>query len=180
MDTTKPTLSPNALAFIALTNEYCVTLEGAATAGRADFVASMTRLLPRLYMSAADLDTTAAIDDSVYISPSLDEDTYESVRRSVETLLGSADTYLEVFESDMKYSDTPIAATVSENLADIFQSCYNFVEMVKDAPVDLIPELLAAMKEDFETYWSAILCNVMRPLNQLRYSPDAAADDDEI
>ena len=44
--------------------------------------------------------------------------------------------------------------------------------MIKDAPSEVVAEGIGAMKEDFEGYWSQILCNVMRPLNQLRFSPD--------
>lgn len=165
-------LSPNTLAFIALCNEFCAAVEQSSQGTTEWFVATFTRLLPRLYISASDLRTPAAIDEALYITPSLDEDYYESLRRSIENLLGADDSYLEVFESDMKYSDTPIAASISEGITDIFQSCYNFIDMIKDAPQPLIHEALAAMKEDFETYWSQILCNVMRPLNQLRYNHD--------
>ena len=84
--------------------------------------------------------------------------------------MGAEDTYLEVFEEDMKYSDTPIAASVAEGIADIFQSCYNFVTMVRDAPEPLIADALEAMKEEFRNYWSQTLCNLLRPLNQLRYN----------
>ena len=84
--------------------------------------------------------------------------------------MGPDDTYLEVFEEDMKYSDTPIAASISEGLTDIFQSVYNFIEMIKPDPATLAPDALAAMKEDFESYWSQILCNNIRALNKLKYS----------
>lgn len=94
-------------------------------------------------------------------------------------LMGENDTYLEVFEEDMKYSDTPIAASVSEGLADLFQVFYNFIESVKDAPSYLVTAALASLKYDFENYWSATLCNVMRPLNHIKYnSPDNQYDDD--
>lgn len=168
-------LSPNSLAFIALCNEYCVAVEQAARTSRTELVKTLTKVLPRLYISATDL-TAEMMDPDSTISPALDEQTYEEVRSHLEQIFGADDTYLEVFHEEMKYSDTPIAATVSEGLADLFQVCYNFIETVRDAPEYLIEEALAAVKEDFETYWSGMLCNVMRPLNQLRYS--GAADDD--
>ena len=67
----------------------------------------------------------------------------------------------------MKYSDTPIAASISESIADLFQVLYNFVETIKDAPQPMIEVALVAVKGDFASYWSRILCNVMRPLNHL-------------
>jgi hypothetical protein len=100
----------------------------------------------------------------------VDEDYYESVRRGVETLMGEDDTFLETFEEDMKYSDTPIAASVAESLADIFQDLFNFVSVVKDSEGAQTMEALGECKENFEAYWSQTLCNVLRALNHYRYS----------
>lgn len=180
METESSVLSPGMLAFIALANEYCQALESARETGRTEFVARMTRLLPRIYMAAADLPGAAGADDdeSAYIEPALDEEFYDAVRASVEVLLGPDDMYLETFEDDMKYSDTPIAVSISECLADIFQVLYNFTEMVREALVPSIPSVLLAVKEDFEVYWSQKVCNVMRPLNHLRYNaPEADGGD---
>lgn len=163
-------LAPNSLAFIALANEYCQTVERARETEPEAFVSSMLRLLPRLYISATDLrpDMGGVIEEA-YIDNALDEEYYESLRRAMEALLGEKDTYLEVFEEDMKYSDTPIASSISEGLADIFQVLYNLLEVVRDAPEELTNSALAAVKEDFETYWSRPLCNVLRAVNSLRY-----------
>jgi len=161
-------MTNNALAFIALCNEYCTAAENAQTSEPRDFIATMLRLLPRLYICAADLANEGALDEG-YIDSSLDEDTYETVRRNVESLMGENDTYLEVFEDDMKYSDTPICASVTEGIADLFQVFYNFIEAVRDAPDDLVSSALIAIKEDFGSYWGQVLCNIMRPLNAIYY-----------
>lgn len=177
--TNNSSLTPNVLAFLALCNEYCSAIENASSTEREEFVASMTRILPRIYIAASDLrtdDETMSLDpeeEEGYINPVLDEDGYETIKQGVEALLGADDTYLEVFEEDMKYSDTPIGASVSEGLTDIFQSLYNLVENIKESPDYLIGSSLRAAKADFEAYWSRILCNVMRPLNALRYSTDS-------
>jgi hypothetical protein len=161
-------LTTNALAFIGLCNEYCSAIENARETEKDEFIPAMLRLLPRLYIAATDLQESADFD--TYINDALDEDYYEAMRRNVESIMGEDDTYLEVFEEDMKYSDTPIAASVAEGLADIFQALFNFLETIKDAPQDLIVEALAAVKEDFEHYWGAKLCNVLRALNHIRYA----------
>ena len=96
------------------------------------------------------------------------------MRRSIENLLGPDDTYLEVFEEDMKYSDTPIAASVSEGLADLFQVLYNMLDAIRDMPEEVVLSALVAVKEDFESYWSRVLCNVLRALNHIRYSSTTA------
>ena len=98
-------LSPNSLAFVALSNEYCAAIEGASqVADSRVFVAEMLRLLPRLYIVASDLNPAPSLEeDTPYIDSYLGEDYYESARESIESLLGADDVYLEVFEEDMKY-----------------------------------------------------------------------------
>lgn len=112
--------------------------------------------------------------EDAYLEGRLDEDFYDSVRRGVENLLGPDDTYLEVFEEDMKYSDTPIAASVSEGLADIFQVMYNLLDAIRDMPEEVVLSALVAVKDDFEAYWSRVLCNVLRALNHIRYTSTTA------
>lgn len=165
------TLQPNELAFLALANEYCAAMEGAREAVREEFVAAMLRMLPRIYIAATDLrrDDTAMSD--AYVADALDEDYYEAVRMRVAALMGEDDAYLEVFEQDMKYSDTPIGASISEGLADLFQVFYNIVQTARDATPELISELIPELRDDFANYWSQTLCNVLRALNKIHYSP---------
>ena len=67
----------------------------------------------------------------------------------------------------MKYSDTPIAATISENLTDIYQPLYDFVAEVRESEGDNLDEAFRACKDGFKEYWSQALCNVLRALNAL-------------
>ncbi len=170
-------LRPNTLAFIALCNEYCVAVQDArniAQEDRLQFIDTILRLLPRIYICATDLNATDDSDldaeEDVYIDGALDEDYYDTVRRYVENLIGEDDTYLEVFHEDMKYSDTPIAASVSEGIADLFQVFYNFLETVRDATDNIINGAVVTMSEDFRSYWSTILCNLLRAVNHIRYN----------
>lgn len=166
-------ISPNVLTFIGLANEYCVALSNTYEAEKDEFVAEMLRLLPRIYISMCDVNVEQPMFEDNFYSGSasyVDEDYYESVRRGVETIMGEDDTFLETFEEDMKYSDTPIAASVAESLADIFQDLFNFVSVVKDSEGAQTMEALGECKENFEAYWSQTLCNVLRALNHYRYS----------
>ena len=170
MSETQPQLKPNTLAFIALCNEYCNAVENAGQTDRDDFTVTMLRLLPRIYITATDLDAGIEQYGDAYIEDTLTEDYYDAMRRAVEGLYGEDDTYLDVFEEDMKYSETPIAASISEGIADLFQVLYNYLETVRDAPNDLIIEATAAVREDFAQYWSRKLCDVLRAVNALKYN----------
>lgn len=105
-----------------------------------------------------------------YFADYVDEDYYEGVRRHIETLLGPEDTFLDTFEEDMKYSDTPIAASISESLADIFQPLYNFISIVKDSDGEYMEGAYRDCHSNFVAYWSQTLCNVLRALNHIYFN----------
>lgn len=166
-------INPNVLSFIGLANEYCMALSNVYETEKEEFVAEMLRLLPRIYISMCDVNVEQPMfEDNFYLGSAsyVDEDYYESIRRGVESIMGEDDTFLETFEEDMKYSDTPIASSVAECLADIFQDLFNFVSLVKESEGEQTQEALAECKENFESYWAQTLCNVMRALNHIRYS----------
>lgn len=160
-------LSNNSLALIALCNEYCALAENANQYSREDFTKSMLKTLTRIYISSLDIEGES---DDFSIDNLLDEDKYNYVRESIQSLYGEHDIYLEVFEEDMKYSETPIAESISEGLADLFQVFYNFVESVKESPVEMIAETIDALKADFKNYWAQKLCNLLRPLNNILFA----------
>ena len=164
-------MNNNSLAFTALCNEYCATLERAAQMDERELVGNMARLLPRIYICAADLKEPT-LDEEGYIDGYLQEETYEQIRLSLESVLGEDDTYLEVFESDMKYSDTPIGASLAEGLADLFQVFYNFIETVRDAPDELAAAAINAVHDDFKLVWGQTLTNIMRHIHSIYYNID--------
>ena len=164
-------MNNNSLAFTALCNEYCATLERAAQMDERELVGNMARLLPRIYICAADLKEPT-LDEEGYIDGYLQEETYDQIRLSLESVLGEDDTYLEVFESDMKYSDTPIGASLAEGLADLFQVFYNFIETVRDAPDELAAAAINAVHDDFKLVWGQTLTNIMRHIHSNYYNID--------
>lgn len=165
-------LQSQLLTVTALASDYCAALENARQSEKADFITEILGYLPRLYWHFSDLaveDADTGLDFGYYPTY-VDEDFYDSIRRNVETVLGEDDVYLETFEEDMKYSDTPIAASISESLADIFQPLYNFLSVVKESEGEQSVGAYRECRENFEAYWSQTLCNVMRALNYLKYN----------
>ena len=168
-------LSPNSLSFIALVNEYCNAIETAMNFDREQLVATMLKLLPRIYIVANDLNLDLAYSDYEII-PALEEEAYDQVRDLLAQIMSDEDVYLEVFVEDMKYSDTPISAFVSENLADLYQEFFNFISTVKESPVKVQQELIGVCKANVRNYWGQTLCNVLRALNSIFYNPDHIED----
>ena len=119
-----PIYERNTLEFVTVALEYCTFVEAAGNTGLFDFVDKATKLLPLLYLKASLLPEVES-EEETELELSVSEDMYESVRSRIAGLLGERDSYLETFHADMRYSDTPIAAFISENLADVYQDTGN-------------------------------------------------------
>lgn len=159
------------LGIVQLAADYCSACEDAREMDKGEFTDRMLSLLPRIYWEFLDLSSEiVSLGEFDYFSSYMDEDYYESLRRHMEMLLGPDDVFLETFEEDMKYSETPIAASIAESLADIYQPLFDFISVVKDTDGEGMTEAYMHCKEDFEAYWSQTLCNVLRALNHLKYS----------
>ena len=144
-------LNTNNIAFIGLCNEYCMSIENAKETDKQEFVDTMLRILPRIYISATDLQIDILEEEDQFVENFLDEDYYDALRRNMEILMGEDDVYLEVFEEDMKYSDTPVAASISEGLSDMFQVLYNFLNSIRDTTDTTVKRALINVREDFNS-----------------------------
>lgn len=80
----------------------------------------------------------------------------------------------------MKYSETPISASISEDLTDIYQDIKNFITIFERGITENMNDALYVCMENFKAYWGQKLVNVLRALHSLKYStePDALEDED--
>lgn len=158
-------ISPAAIGLTGLAFEYCRLLEGGGHDDIHSLLAEVLRYLPRIYITAQGLKPYGedeAGDDNGAIVDMLDEDGYERVRQYVAAILGQYDTYLDTMVEDMRFSDTPVAVSLSEQLSDIYQVAYDFAESVRQAPSEAIPDITADFKYRFDAYLSQTICSAMR------------------
>lgn len=165
------------LDIVSMSKNYCETCQEAIQYSKSEFTDRMLDLLPRIYWNFFDLSAGISLGEMDFFADYVDEDLYEEIRKNVATVMGGSDFFLETFEEDMKYSETPISASISEGLADIFQPLFNFISVVHDSEGAQLEDAFISCKEDFENYWSQTLCNVLRALNNVKYG---LKEDDEI
>lgn len=172
METEKnPIYERNTLEFVTVALEYCTFVEAAGNEGLFDFVDKATKLLPLLYLKAHLLPEVESEEEGE-VELSVTEDMYESVRTRIANLLGEQDSYLETFHEDMRYSDTPIAAFVSENLADVYQDTGNFIALFREGNEEVMREALALCRMNFREYWGQRLLNALKALHAVRFNGD--------
>jgi hypothetical protein len=164
-----PIYDKNTLEFVTVALEYCSFVETAKQYTLFDFTGKATKLLPLLYLKATLLPETELRDDA---EPEcrVTEDMYNAIRAQLAGLLGEYDTYLETFHPDMPYSDAPVAAFISESLADVYQDTGNFVSLFRQGNEDAMQEAIAVCRINFREYWGQQLLNALKALHAVHYN----------
>lgn len=170
-DKNSPVYGRDVMELVTVAVEYCAFLEGTDGKSRMEFVDTIVKILPLLYLKAALLPKYEVLDEDYFPEDFVTEDDYNIVRANISTIMEDKDDYLDVFMEDMKYSESPILTTVSENLADIYQELKNFVMNYKHAvDEESMMNALSVVKEEFQYSWGQKLVNVQRALHEVRYA----------
>lgn len=172
-----PIYSKEVLEFVIACRDFCIFIEQADKPDIKRFIDDSHKLLPLLYLKATYLPTL----DSKYEDFNerfVTEKDYESVHKGILAKLGQYDAYEEVFDPGRKDSEEPIGASISENLADIYQDLKDFILLYEIGSDEVMYEAVWACKQSFEIYWGQRLTNALRALHFLRYSEEI--DEEEI
>ncbi len=169
--------SKEIVEFVTVGLEFCGRVERSAEADRNDFLLTLTRILPLLYLKASLLPTDEP-DEEYDLANYVTEEQYEYLRNTIRDLIGRDDDYLEVFDADMAYSDTPIAASISDGIADIYQDIRDLLEVYRYGDETMSRMAICRCRENFATYWGQKLVNIMRPLHSLCFGSETEGPDE--
>lgn len=163
--------SSRVIEFVTVVAETCLLLEKASEQTPLGFVRQSVKLLSLLYSKTTLVEMQEMEMDETPERFVTEED-YLFVRQQVEQLLGKDDTYLDVFHPDMAYSDTPIAAFISENLADVYQELKDFAANYRTGEEKVMNDALYVCLETFAEHWGQKLLGALRALHAIRFNPD--------
>lgn len=169
----------NVVEFVTVAAEFCKFLEQAEGMKRSAFVDTSLKILPLLYLKASMMPRCEMMGEEApenYVT----EETYEIVRMNLSAIMADKDDYLDVFVSDMKYSDQPITKYISEDLTDIYQDIKDFIFVFRLGLNETMNDALAICQENFALYWGQKLVNTLRALHEVKYAqPENENDSDD-
>ena len=168
----------NSVEFVTVAAEFCAFIERSEGQQRAEFVDTLLKILPLLYIKASMLPECEVMGDDG-LEAFVTEDDYEVIRINLQELLADRDDYLDVFVEEMKYSDTPIRKSIAEDLADIYQVVKDFVCQFRSGLNETMHDALAQCRSLFIEYWGQTLVNTMRPLHEVKYACNGNEDEEE-
>lgn len=157
--------------------EFCAFIERSEGQKRAEFVDTLLKILPLLYIKASMIPECEVMGEDG-LEAFVTEDDYEVIRLNLQELMADRDDYLDVFVEDMKYSDTPIRKSIAEDLTDIYQVVKDFVCQFRSGLNETMHDALAQCREHFIGYWGQTLVNTMRALHEVKYN--STEEEEEI
>jgi hypothetical protein len=169
--------SKNVIEFAAVANEYCNYLENQQSLSMKQFISTLQKLLPLLYLKTSMIPYIPG-DEVETPEKCLSEVDYTFLLNKLTLRFGSNDAYLEVFDPAMQFSETPIESSIAENLCDIYQDLKDFIFAYRMGTTEIMTDALWECKNNFEQYWGQKLVNVLRAIHSLIYS-EAILDDIE-
>lgn len=166
---TKTIYKSEVLEFVTVSVEYCAFLEQSDGRPRQDFLNTLLKLLPLLYIKAQLLPCVESNGDFLP-QGKVTEGDYDYIRRIAYDQLGDNDEYLDMsYENELETDETQWRS-VSEHLADVYQPVRNFLAVYEDGVEDCMEDALWAVRDNFELYWGEALVSALKRLHRIRYS----------
>ena len=161
--------SKQVVEFVTVANEYCKFIESAGALETREMLSKIQKIFPLVYLKATLLPDFESSDELV-LEKSVTEVDYSYLQQRLMNMLGEYDDYQEVFDQDMQFSDVPLTASISENLADIYQDLKDFVMLYRTGDEIVMEAALWECTDNFKTYWGQKLVNNLRAIHSLVYS----------
>lgn len=170
--------SRNTIEFVTVAVQFCDYIENIENSNPEDVTDKLTKILPLLYLKTTLVPSNELESDEDSATTVTEED-YNYILSKIYSIYSKDDTYLEVFLDDMKYSETPISASISEDISDIYQDLKNFITIYERGILENMNDALYICIENFKNYWGQKLVNVLRALHSLKYSININIDEEE-
>lgn len=164
--------------FISTASDYCLFLEKVKSKTKKEVVERLLLLLSQLYFHASIIDTNFKYSTkNILLEEYVKEQDYNYIRENLLTIFKEDDAYLDVFNEDMKYSDTPIIKSISEDLADIYQDLKNCIWIFSKGNNETSQEAINEVCSLFEIHWGEKLVCSLQALHHIKYNDQTSIFD---
>ena len=123
-------------------------------------------IIPLIYLKGSLLPRSDE-EGNELIEDFVTEENYNYLYGELHRLMGEYDEYLEVFDENMQYSETPVVHSIAEKVCDIYQDLKNFIASYRCGLNEVIGEALWQLNENFEHYWGKSCAEVLRAVHQV-------------
>jgi len=169
--------SQNITEFVTVTGEYCTFLDNVVRFSKKDFLEKARKLLPLVYLKASLLPKFEPVFDDgneKFVS----EEEWSFIHDSVQKILGFHDEYIEVYDPLTHEQLEQSTASISDDLADIYQDLKNFVTLYNIGAEEIMNDALWECQLNFEEFWGQRLLNALKAIHTIFFGDDDLDDDE--
>ena len=156
--------SKEVIEFVTVAKEYCAFVENGISEGKKQFLSKLQRFIPLLYLKGSLLPECEC-ESLGLMEETVTEESYNALFLNIREGLGEHDEYLEVFDDNMQFSETPITNSIAEKTCDIYQDLKNFVSAYRHGMLDVMEEALWQVNNSFELYWGKSCASLLRAVH---------------
>jgi hypothetical protein len=162
-----PLYSKKVIEMLTVANEYCLFIEKAEEIEKEKIFRFLQKLLPLLYLKASLLPDIKVSDESM-AEHFVTEEQWEEIFNVLRNKFGKDDQYLFVDLQEKTNSDA-IAASLAENLSDIYQDMKDFVILYQKPTRSSQENAVKDCRELFETRFGFRMVNALMAIHNLLY-----------
>ena len=160
--------SKNVIEFVTVANEFCSFLENITELDKNEMIDKSVKLLSLLYLKANLLPESEQINEDQN-EKFVTEFDWQFVRNGIEVLLADDDKYLDFYDTEMNETAEPVASSISENMADIYQDLKDFLNTYQLGDEELSNDAIYECCANFRDYWGFRLVNSLRIFHYIIY-----------
>ncbi|NOQ27631.1 MAG: DUF5063 domain-containing protein [Bacteroidales bacterium] len=170
--------SQNITEFVTIVGEYCVFVENTLRFSKKDFLEKSGKLLPLIYLKMRLLPRFESIfddDNEKFVN----EEEWDIIHDAVQKKLGLHDEYRDVFDPLIHEQLEQSIATISDNLADIYQDLKNFSTLYNIGTEEIMNDAIWECQLNFEEFWGQKLLNALKAIHNVYFGEDDLEEDEE-
>ena len=164
-----PVYSVNAIEFVTVANEFCKYLENSEPIPLPDFIDTIHRILPLLYLKATLLPVIEESYDE-FNEKFVNEEMYNQLQNLLLSKFGDYNTYEEIYDPLRQENDEPAQLSLAETFADIYQDIKDFLMQYRTGTTEIMSNAIWECRQAFEQYWGQKTVNAMRVLHRMKYA----------
>ncbi len=154
---------------VRLSSEYCKLIDRIDKLPLHEFLDRVSSLLMAIYRQTFEVTRFQTRYES---EPQkfLVEKQYNKVRGTVKYVFDKRDSYAEIIDPTKPGNSRAFQASLSEDLTDIYQDFYDFVNWYSVGTFEGVNDSLVECLSGFEKYWGIKLLGVLRAIHLIRYT----------
>ncbi|PLX22949.1 MAG: DUF5063 domain-containing protein [Marinilabiliales bacterium] len=170
--------SESVIEFVTIAGEFCTFVENTLRFTKSDFLDKSRKLLSLIYLKMSLLPKFEAIFEDENERFVTEED-WDFIHESVKRKLGFHDEYREVFDPVTHEQVEQSTASVSDNIADIYQDLKNFISLYNIGNEEMMNDAIWECQLNFEEFWGQKLLNGLKAIHSVLFSGDDLSEDED-